>query len=67
MEEDQPDFELSSEHNSDKDEPASATEETTGLLRLARGPTWHVMSGCRWSLPAAWDVIEGSRAISEEF
>ena len=31
------------------------------------GPTRHVMSGCRWSLPAAWDVIEGSRAVSEEF
>ena len=30
-----------------------------------RGPTRHVMSGCRWSLPAAWDVIEGSRAVSE--
>ena len=33
---------------------------------LLRGPTRHVMSGCRWSLPAAWDVIEGSRAVSEE-
>ena len=32
-----------------------------------KGPTRHVMSGCCWSLPAAWDVIEGSRAVSEEF
>ena len=31
--------------------------------QFRRGPTRHVMSGCRWSLPAAWDVIEGSRAV----
>ena len=35
------------------------------LLLATQGPTRHVMSGCRWSLPAAWGVIEGSRAVSE--
>ena len=30
------------------------------------GPTRHVMLGCRWSLPADWDVIEGCRAVLEE-
>ena len=43
-------------------------EESGGQEGTERGgPTRHVMSGCRWSLPAAWDVIEGSQAVSEEF
>ena len=36
------------------------------LVNVIVGPTRHVMSGCRWSLPAAWDVIEGNWAVSEE-
>ena len=36
-----------------------------GSAHVPGGPTRHVMSGCCWSLPAAWDVIEGSQAVSE--
>ena len=44
---DQPDFERSSEHDSDKDEPTSATQEITGLLpkaevELPRNPGWRI-------------------------
>ena len=39
---------------------------TKNLCLHQGGPTRHVMSGCGWSLPAAWDAIEGSRAVLEE-